>query len=225
MNYFHSNAEAGGAFLRTLNKRIDKNEFPLLAEQAGFVDPNTYITVDEFQHVLQSHQFPEENFYGFEWAIYESGPTLIQELSTWIQLFLCALFVYCEKRKQWSIQIGSDYHHLAITLCQEKEDGAEMSAMYLSFLEWLQNHVKPDEEYDDYYCLLAWLMIRRITNTFSQPEVLNVLNTLERRRYTTEYLKTLSDSDAGMESWLDLHLQLPCTEEMEGIFERVILGV
>lgn len=138
-----------------------------------------------------------------------------------MQLFLCSLYVYSEKRKQWSIQISSDYHHIVLTLCQEKENGAEVSSMSIFFLEWRQDHVKPDVEYngeyDDYCCLLAWLMVRRIINTFDQPEVVDVLNSLGRRRYNTEHLNTLSVSDVGMAPWLDLHLQLPYTEELGGI--------
>ena len=225
MKLFHSTNEVGPDFLQTLHKCIDKKEFSLLAKEGGFTDPNNYITVDEFILVLASHEFPKNNFYEYEWAIYESGYSRIRNHSNWMQLFLASLFVYCEKRKHFGLEISSDYHYLVLLLALENPDVKKLGALYLSFLEWLQDHVQPDTGFDDYYCLLTWLLLRRITNTSDHPDFLTVLDILEKRNYSTEELQELTVSDRGIESWLDLHMQIPCSKELEERFENIIFGL
>ena len=225
MKLFHSTNEVEADLLQTLHKCIDIREFSLLAEEGGFNAPNDGITADEFRLVLASHEFPENNFYEYEWAIYESGYSRIRNHSTWMQLFLASLFVYCEKRKHFGLEISSDYHYLVLLLALENPDEINIGSLYLSFLEWLYVHVKPDYDFDDYYCLLTWLLLRRITNTTDHPDFLTVLDILEKRNYSTEELQELTVSDRGIESWLELHMQTPCSKELEERFENIIFGL
>jgi hypothetical protein len=225
VNLFDSNSDDEAHFLKALHEQIDNDEFALLAKEGGFTDPNKYISVDEFEQVLASHKFPNNNLYEYIWAIYESGYSRLKQYSTWMQLFLASLFVYSDKRKQWSTSISSDYHYLVLLLAIQNPDSEKIGTFYLSFLEWLESEIKPDIGFDNYYCLLSWLLMRRLTNTVDHPKFLAVLDILEKREYTTEQLETLTVSDRSIESWLKLHSQIPCPNELEERFEQVIFGI
>ena len=224
MSLFTADTGDGCRFLRSLCERVDRRGFILLGQAAGFVTPNTYIAVGEFEAVLTSHEFPESNHYEFLWAIHESGHGEIDGHSKWMRLFLAALYVYCDKRKQSGILISSEYHYMVLSLVENEPDGEEIGSLYMSFLEWLQVHVEPDTGFDDYHCLLTWLLIRRLSDTSERPDALRVLDVLDGRRYRVEELEFLTVAERGMDFWLDLHLRIPCPKELEEKYERVLIG-
>lgn len=222
---FGSSSEQGSQFLQHLRDKIHVGEFHLLNEEGGFTAPNDYLSVKSLEEVLNANEFPREEFYEYQWAIYGCELNRLREYSVWMQLFLASLYVYCNKRKQWGITVDSDFYYLAITLALQESQCDEISILYLSFLEWLQDHVESDVGYDDYYCLLTWALLRRLTGTTSHACFLNVVDLLIEKGYSASDIETLTESEYGIDAWNELHQRIYCPAQLKTQFDRIIQGV
>ena len=222
---FGAAPDQGSGFLAALAERIDDRELDRLGREGGFEPPNRF-PVEAFARVLESRTFPTEDVYDYEWAIYESGLECLKEYSSWMQLYLAALYVYCNKRRQWGITVESDYYYFMIELALDERQRQEILPLCLSFVEWLHDQVVPDTGYDDYYCLLTWTLLCRLAGGADHPRFLAVVDyLLEEKGYSTEELQDLTVSDRGIEAWHELHQRIPCPEPLRSAFEQIIWGI
>lgn len=224
MRLFGSTRDQGSRFLEVLAEKIDPREFGQLSKEGGFVLPNLF-PIGAIVRVLESRTFPTEGFYEYEWAIYESGLERLKGYSSWMQLYLASLYVYCNKRQQWGIRIESDYLYLMIELVLGARRQQELLPLCLCFLEWLHDEVAPGVGYDDYYCLLTWALLRRLSGGTDHPCFQPVVDRLLKNAYSTEELQELTVSDRGIEAWHELHERIPCPEPLRNDFEQIIWGM
>lgn len=221
---FGATQEQGWRFLAALAEKIDPSEFGRLGGEGGFAPPNLF-PIEAVVRVLKSRTFPTEGFYDYEWAIYECGFERLKEYSSWMQLYLASLYVYCNKRRQWGTTIESDYFYLMIELALDDRQRQEFVPLCLSFIEWLHEQVVPDTGYDDYYCLLTWTFLRRLSGETDHPCFRAVVDRLLEKGYSTEELQVLTVSDRGIEAWDELHERIPCPEPLRNDFEQIIWGM
>lgn len=225
MSMFKVRQSEGSEFLRSLAGKIDVREFDRLRTESGFVCPNDYISVEELTQVLASHEFPQNRHYEYEWAIHESGFESWPDFSVWMQMFLAALYVYCNKRKDWAMLVESDYHYAVVQLSLQRVEGPKVARLYLGFIEWLCVWVEADVGYDDYFCLLTWTLLRRLSGAAHDDTFLEVLNALAEREPGRDYLCSLTDSVKSIETWYQLHEKIPCPQTFRSQFDKIILGV
>jgi hypothetical protein len=200
---FGAKPEAEAAILGSIDARVRHSDFDSLRAEAGFSAPNEF-PVERLITLLRTRQFPRSDWYEYEWAIYECGFEALERLEPTMRMFLAFIYIYCNKRQQWGITIESDYYWLLIQTAR-----SEPADLSLSFIAWLNDHVSADVGYDDYDCLLSWLMLRRIRGDTSDPMFSAVVETLAKRAYTADQLSVLTVSDRDAASWLSLHRQLP----------------
>lgn len=224
MSLFGSTPDQGSRFLGALAEEIDPRELGQLAKEGGFSPPNLF-PIEAIARILKSRTFPTEDFYEYEWAIYESGLERLKEYSSWMQLYLASLYVYCNKRRQWGITIESDYFYLMIELALDERQRQEFLPLCLSFLEWLHDQVPADTGYDDYYCLLTWTLLRRLSGETDHPSFQRVVDLLLEKGYSTEELQALTVGDRGIEAWHELHERISCPEPLRRDFEQIIWGM
>lgn len=222
--FFGSKREQSRQFLQILQKRINPREFDLLRTEGGFTDPNEYLPIEEITRVLNNYEFPGEGFYEFEWAIYECEFDCLRKYSIWMQALLASLYVYCNKRKQWGITIDSNYHYLIISLVLDEPQKKDLALSYLAFLEWLHDHVEADIGYENYFSLLTWTLLRRLTGLTNHPRFQKVVDILLKKNYSTDVIETLTVSDLGIEAWYELHQKIPCPSLLKKQFDQIIRG-
>ena len=207
-----------------IRNAVSLDEFRLLGKEGGFTDPNEYISVDLFKHVLKRGEFPEEGFYEYQWAINECEFGRLQGYSVEMQIFLSSLYVYCNKRKLWGVTADSDYYYLAISLVVNNSLKTPLALEYLSFLEWLQDTVEPDVGYEDYYCLLTWVFLRRLTETTNHPQFKEVMRLLLAKNLTQSEIECFTDSERGMDAWIELNEIIPCPVLLKESCEQIVWG-
>ena len=224
MRCFDSQQTQGTEFLKILSGKIRLDEFDLLRAEAGFSFPNNF-SIDAIVGVLLSRQFPSENLYEYEWVIYECEFDRLRRYSAWMKMYLASLYIYCNKRRQWGITIESDYYYLVIeTAIDQQPKEKELVPAFLSFVEWLYDWVEADTGYDDYYCLLAWTLLRRLSDSNEHKCFRKVVDFLLDKHYSIQELSELTVSDRGIEAWFELHQRIPCPEVLRADFERIIRG-
>lgn len=220
---FRSPPAMQSRLLAFLRDRIDAEEFRALSREAGFLSPNEF-DFESIGRPLQAMEFPAAGWYEIEWAIYECGWENLLRYSVDMKAYLASLYVYCNKRKQWSIVIDSDYFYLAIEAALEsKHPGSAQN--FAGFIEWLNDHVVPDQGYENYYELLSWALLQRIAQTDGVAAMQAVLTVLRAKNYNAERLSELTVSDRSMVAWLELHRRVPSAgAALDEQFERIILG-
>ena len=224
MRFFDSRQTQGTEFVEVLGDKISLKEFDLLRAEAGFNAPNNF-PIGSIIHPLLSKQFPSEDPYEYEWAIYECGFDCLWNYSAWMRTYLASLYIYCNKRRQWGISIESDYYYLVIeTALNQQPKEIVLVPAFLSFVEWLYDWVEADTGYDDYYCLLTWMLLRRLSGATDHKRFRKVIDLLLAKRYSRQELSMLTVSDRGIEAWFELHQRIPCPEALRTDFERIIRG-
>lgn len=224
MKFSDSRQTQATGFLEVLSSHIEIEEFDLLCAEAGFSAPN-YFSIEAVTRVLLSRQFPHEKEYEYEWAIYECGFDRLWNYSAWMRIYLASLYIYCNKRQQWGITIESDYYYLAIvTALDQKSKEEQLISAFISFIEWLNNCVEADTGYNDYYCLLAWTLLRRLSGSTDHKDFRKVVDFLLEKHYSAEELTELTVSDRGIDAWFDLYQKIPCSEALKTDFEMIIRG-
>lgn len=225
MSIFSATSNQGSQFLGDIEKKISPGEFDLLRLEGGFAAPNDF-PIGKIIQVLRDREFPGEHFYEYEWAIYECGFECLSKYSIGMQALLAAIYIYCNKRRRWGIAIESDYFYLVTSsLLDEATARKELLPAYVSFMEWLYDHVKPDAGYDDYYCLLTWTLLIRLSGSTAHPCFEKVLNLLLRKQYSREEIEGLTVSDRGIEAWYELHRRIFCPEPLKKDFDQILLGL
>lgn len=224
MKLFDSRQTQGIEFLEIVGANISLKEFDLLHSEAGFNAPNNF-PIKLIIHPLLNKQFPVKDLYEYEWAIYECGFDCLWDYSAWMKIYLASLYIYCNKRRQWGITIESDYYYLVIkTALEQQAKEIELVSVFLSFVEWLYDWVEADDGYNDYYCLLSWTLLHRLSNSINHKYFRQVVDLLLAKRYSGEELSMLTVSDRGSEAWFGLHQRISHPETLEADFERIIRG-
>ncbi|ESQ15250.1 MAG TPA: hypothetical protein DDY14_17675 [Chromatiaceae bacterium] len=211
-------------FLQALSERISLGEFDLLGEEGGFTDPNEYISVEAFAGILEERRYPRNNWYEFQWAIYECDYERLDQYSIWMRLFLASVYVYCNKKKKWGVDVESDFYYSIVLLAIADSESNELASQALSFIEWLHDCVEPDSYYDDYFCLLTWSLLRRLTNSTEHASFSDVMTTLLEKNYSSDRFTELTDSDCGIDAWSRLNRSIACPESLKKDFDKVGLG-
>jgi hypothetical protein len=220
---FLVDSSGGIRFLEAVSNNIDKGDLASLAGAGGFAPPNDF----EFERILvplRERRFPDSDFYEYEWAIYECGYEAIAMLPRWARLYVCSLYLYCNKLRQWSINIESDYYYMV--LVGELEDGvSDCSLWFCRFLEWLFECVPQDDGYEDYFLFLSWLLLKRLRGDTNEHVYENVMDVLLRKNLTGDGIRMLTVSDRGMNSWIELHKRIPLRYRYASlVYERIICG-
>lgn len=222
MILFNVSKETEPSFLIFLRQLIKDEEFGRLTAEAGFNEPNEF-DIDRLRQPLVRSNFPASDFYEYQWAIHECGLDQICSYSPAMQVYLASIYVYCNKRQQWGIRIESDYYYLGISAVLDSPM-PELARQFSSFLEWLCECVPSDEGYDDFFALLAWIMLRRIVSPSDSDGILRVVEILLAKGYSDEQLSELTVSSHGMKKWSELHCRLKNGDStLNSIIERIIV--
>lgn len=224
MKLFSCSSSQEGVFLALLSKNLEVGEWDRLQHEGGFREPNCF-EIEAFKRILEELQFPRTSFYEYQWAIYECGVPRLLRYSAWMQTFLSSVYLYCNKRQQWGIEIQSDYFYVMASLNTDGQGPVALWEATIQFLEWLYECVKPGQGYRDYYCLLTWSMLRRLSGADPDCLLERVVEILLARKYTPEEIELLTVSDRNQGAWYRLHQEIPCPEKLREPFERIILGV
>lgn len=213
----------GVHFLDALSDNIVDGDLASLAGSGGFGPPNAF----EYERILsplRERKFPDHDFYEYVWAIYECGYEAIAMLPRWARLYIASLYLYCNKLKQWSIDIESDYYYMI--LVGELEEGiTDCSLWFLKFIEWLFECVSQDEGYEDYFLLLSWVLLRRLRGDANEQVYNSVMDVLLAKDLSGDDLRMLAVSDRGMSSWLEIHKRIPLRYRYSSDdYEKIICG-
>lgn len=223
MTYFDARPTQAADFLTILRRQISAEEFQRLRTEAGFSPPNDF-PIQRFVQILERSLFPTTDLMELQWALYECGIDRLREYTPWMKTYAAAVYVYCNKRRQWSVNIESEFYHMVIHTALDPSLCAKLAPPFLSFIEWLSDKVEPDVGYDDYYCLLSWLLLRRGLQRTDDDGFRSIVEALLARQYTTETISMLSVAENNLERWWQLHEQLPCPDRFRSDFERIVLG-
>ena len=220
---FNSSAAVGSEFLALLRNRISVEEVQALRGEPEWGPPNE-LDFDSIVAPLHNAEFPSAGFYEIEWAIYECGWDSLRLYSAPLRIYLACLYVYCNKRRQWSIVVDSDYFYLAIEAVMGLEQPVS-SQQFAGFVEWMSDHVTPDAGYENYYELLSWALMQRVAPTANADTLRAVLGVLLAKDYDPGRLAESTVSDRGVAAWLALHHRVPSAgAAIDEQFERIILG-
>jgi len=220
---FSTRSNAGAEFLEFLRSRIDLDEFRHLAKEGGFSPPNTFTIEDIIGPILDA-RFPAADHYEFEWAIYECGLDNLRSYTKEMRIYLCAIYMYCNKVRQWGISIESEYHRMAVTSVLERSDPAYIKN-FITYLEWLFENVEPDQGYEDYFCLLSWIILQRVAQDASSDLFDLVMSHLSSKNYSVQQLSELSVIEQWNADWLQLSETIPLNYgHSEVDYKRIICG-
>jgi hypothetical protein len=220
---FASKPSNGSNFLKVLSNNIADDELAVLEGVGGFGPPNNF----EFEKILallREHRFPVRDFNEYVWAIYECGYEMIATLPAWPRLYVSSLYLYCDDMKLGSMEIESDYYYM--NLVGELEEGvSDCSFQFLKFLEWHFKNIRAGEE--NYFPLLSWLLLRRLRGDADEQVYDNVMQVLVANNYSSDLMRIFfTNSDRGMNSWLDIHKRIPLRYRYSSHdYERIICGV
>jgi hypothetical protein len=198
-------------------------ELMAFAKEDGFNAPNDF-PFEKFLESAQKKLFPRDGQYELEWAIYECGLERLETYSKGIQIYTSALYVYCNKMHQWGICTESHFLFSVVEL--ELKGGPSQYAEYFSkFIEWLHESVEADNGYNDYYLLVTWLLLARLTAQDSSDCFRSVLNYLLAKQLTGDEIDALNVSKYSRLNWLELHKSIPLTDSSLNVdFEQIISG-
>jgi len=206
-----------------LGENLPEQELIGLAAEFGFVAPNDY-PFEKFLEPAQKKRFPRENLYDLEWAIYECGVERLALYSRPIQMYTSALYVYCNKIHQWGMCIESDFLYRVVKL-ELKNGVSPYSICFSKFIEWLHEFVDEDLGYQDFYLLLTWLLLSRLTSEAPANRMREVISYLLNKRLTGEDIDALSVSEYTRAHWLELHRAIPLADaSLDADFEKIIAG-
>nr|WP_315201375.1 hypothetical protein [uncultured Albidiferax sp.] len=196
------------------NKRIGfSNEFVFSMYRSGILEN---LTSNDLHAA-----FLQDPIASFHWSIYEAAHFYnLLDCQPWVKAYFSSLFIYCE-RLEPSLDVESDYLYLIVD-----EGEKELCGKFAKFIEWLIEFVPKDDEYDDYYLLLTWLLLKRISGDADEEIYKNVVGVLLAKKYTSSQISYLSVCERGQEEWLALHKRIPLKYGIENkVFETIILGL
>lgn len=169
--------------------------------------------------------FSQDEIASYQWSINESvGYAGLIQCSSWAKTYLAALYIYCS-RLDPSEDVESDYLY-AIVEDALAGNCTECSDLFVNFIEWLYDHVPPSPDYDDYFTLLTWLLLRRLRGGTTEVQFNTVKNKLLSRKYTPTQISTLTVCKRDAAAWFELHKRIPLRYGASNEdFETIILGV
>jgi hypothetical protein len=217
-----SSSDDGRLVLSTVRSNIEAGALEEFSKAGGFGPPNDF-SFAELIRILDDGDFPIRNHYNLQWAIYECGVEVVRELSSWAKMFVCSVYLYCNKRRQWGMSVESDYFY---SLTEEAAKvGGEYADVAAKFLAWLERHVAADVGYDNYFLLLAWLMVKRSMGGPADADVLETIDALSQIGYTAQQIDDLSVSVTRPPGWLALSKLLPPVPDVsEDRYDQIIMG-
>lgn len=220
---FRCNKNLEANLLYYVKERLDFGEFSLLGREGGFGGPGE-LPIEIVQIPLCTGEFPKDRLYDIEWAIYECDIDRIRLYSVWMKIYLAALYVYCNKVRQWGVSVESEYYLMAIE--EVIGEGGEVVDVFLGFIEWLWEVVKPDVGYEDYFCLLSWVMLMRSAESTNSELFDKVVMMLKGKGFGAGDMEALSVAEGWQARWLQLSDRLdPGHRYDRSDYERIIYGV
>lgn len=252
LTMFKADINFSRVFLESIEKHIPSNGFDLVESGLKMyreLDPACIL--EAFLKPLTNKRFPEgradgdifavaaamENFLAsgvpeqnaeivrYEWWIHEGiGLDTCSKVDGWVKIYISSLFNYCERLCPF-LDVGGDYYHLIVD-AEVRNCSLDRVNLFLMFIEWLDACVEVSPEYENYYALLSWLLLRRLIGGTSEQQFNLVMNNLRSRQYTKEEINSLPYGEKGCNAWFELHQRIPlrygATNED---FEAIILGV
>ncbi len=220
---FAKDITGGARFLDVLSSHICGDDFASLAGAGGISPPNNF-GLDRLLLPLKERRFPDANYFDYEWAIYECGYEIVAGLPRWPRLYLCALYLYCNRMQQWGTDIDSDYYYMV--LVGELNDGvSDCVLQFASFLEWLWECVPQDDGFEDYFLLLSWVLLKRLQPDHNEAVYRNAMAALREKNLTREAIESLTVSARGRDAWLHIHKRIPLAYGFSSRdYEMIICG-
>ncbi len=210
---FNSAQDDDRKVLEFFEQHLKPSDLKSLSELAGFEEPNDF-PVSCFLDPLKEKQYPSHDHGEFIWIMDESKCVLgkkefdsYEELPKALQFYLSSLYIFCNKI-HCGQYLDGDFYYLIIR-SELTSEISPFSHYYLLFMEWLYEWVAGQEYYDDYYFLLTWLLLRRLRQDGQQEVFEEVMNALEKKRYSQQTIELLGVRAKGVEAWLALNHQIP----------------
>lgn len=224
LRFVNARQDGGARLLRALRLAIGDAEVAALGALAGLEEPNTF-TLGRLTGPLISGAFPDTDFFEFMWAINESPTAQIRALPLASRLYLCAVYVYCNKQHSWSVTAESSYFFELVRPLSHPE-GSSWRGFVRDFLEWLHEFVTPTDDYDDYWCLVAWSICRLADRQDGDNSVHDVVASLESRRLSAEDLSLMTVSDEDPERWVGLLNEFDISDDagVKARLKAVLIG-
>lgn len=180
------------------------------------------IPAEKILEPLRTRQFPSQNFSEYQFAISEiPGLRRDGKYSSWFRFYLSTLYVHCESMEN---NQGDDIeYYCAIVKDIVANDRIEVAKIFAQYLEWLYENANWSIVGRDYWLLLSWLLLKRITDGKCHfPDIYRLLLSEERR---AELKKRLHFGDLNVSDWLALERDISDRYGLaQNDFQRVIAG-
>ncbi|KAB8198576.1 hypothetical protein FKV24_001385 [Lysobacter maris] len=219
---FPFDRDADAKLLAFIRSRLDVEEFALLAQEGGFTDPSD-LPVETVMLPLERGEFPQSGHYDIEFAIYECWIDRFDSYSPWMRLYLAVLYLYCHDVTQGGICVESEYCLMAVSAAA---DGGQDAIRLLSdYLLWSRHGVPAGEGYDDYFCLLSWVMLQRSAGLTDTDTFSDVMAVLAGKEYDPGELEGFSAAEGWQDRWMRLSDSLASGEGFDSSdYRRIIMG-
>jgi hypothetical protein len=217
MIFSESSPEDGAIFLRKLKKYIQEETLASFSREDGFNDPNNFLFL-RIESILKKNIFPDKDFGEYAWAIEECGIERIAAQDPWVRLFACSIQLFARKIVPGGIVPESEFLYLMAEGAVQNSE-SEYLSLILLFLEWLHEHVESVEEYEDYYLLLCWLLVKWLKKETKDENFSQVIKTLRGKNLSKEEIEILSGSSVMCDRWLTVTESIP---DMDGVDRAIV---
>ena len=102
--------------------------------------------------------------------------------------------------------VDSDY--LFLIAEQSVKSGSAYAGAATMFIEWVGKFVIADDGYEDYFLLIAWLVLKRISEEID-ADFFEAVSILQSRNNLAQQIEELSESMIPASDWLALVEKLP----------------
>jgi hypothetical protein len=222
--FTRSKVDDGARFLREVEESIDRNDLMTFSNEFGFKGPKN-LPFERIVEVLDEHRFPSSDRFKYGWTIYECGAKTIATYSEWVRLFVSSIYLYTYKVEPFDGKYDGEFLFLLLEGAMH-DDRSKFARLLLLFLEWMYDHVPSGAEYDDYYLLLTWVLLKIQLREAADPAFPSVVSILKNKNYSWDDIRLNTGGlDAQPEDWFALLERLPDVPDADqDVLVRIICG-